>query len=244
MPAVRRREPPGCFDPVPRLGAGTPAEGAGEDRWGFGGRRSVEGVPTEQAEGVPRLMHRGLGTGVLGVHPHGSAVLGGPRPHSDLDVLFALRRHTRGRRRAALVRGRPGRGGRDGPLPGAGRPERGDPHRHPLPKGPISGEHSRTDRRSAPSGRAFPPRPPRAAGKPHSPLPPAKTAVPWPPAGPARAASAASAVPRSRGLAREEIGSAGCTVTCLGTCCRTAGAGRPGRVPSVPPNHRRPEGHP
>lgn len=79
----------------------------------------MEGVPTEQAEGVPRLMHRGLGTGALGVHPHGSAVLGGPRPHSDLDLLVALRRHTRARRRAALVRGcrAPGparRGGRAG----------------------------------------------------------------------------------------------------------------------------------
>ncbi|MGI5455760.1 aminoglycoside adenylyltransferase family protein [Streptomyces sp. CA-249302] len=41
---------------------------------------------------------------ILGVHLHGSAVLGGLRPHSDLDLLVVLRRPTTVDERRALTR--------------------------------------------------------------------------------------------------------------------------------------------
>ncbi|TDB83497.1 DUF4111 domain-containing protein [Actinomadura sp. KC216] len=45
-----------------------------------------------QAEEVVRLVRDVLGGGVAGAYPHGSAVLGTLRPHSDLDVLVVVRR--------------------------------------------------------------------------------------------------------------------------------------------------------
>jgi streptomycin 3"-adenylyltransferase len=53
---------------------------------------------------VVRTVLRTLGDNVLGIYSHGSAVLAGLRPHSDIDVLVVVRRSlTRGERRA-LVR--------------------------------------------------------------------------------------------------------------------------------------------
>ncbi|GGK92470.1 aminoglycoside adenylyltransferase family protein [Streptomyces flaveus] len=58
-----------------------------------------------QTHDVLRLVHRVLGTDVLGVYQHGSAVLGGLRPGSDLDVFVVARRRTTEQERRALVQG-------------------------------------------------------------------------------------------------------------------------------------------
>jgi predicted nucleotidyltransferase len=60
---------------------------------------------SSQTEDVLRLVHRLFGTDVVGVYAHGSAVLGGLRPSSDLDVFVVLRRRTTERERRALVQG-------------------------------------------------------------------------------------------------------------------------------------------
>ncbi|MGP3989947.1 aminoglycoside adenylyltransferase family protein [Streptomyces sp. 3N207] len=52
-----------------------------------------------------RLVRRVLGPDVVGGYLHGSAVLGGLRPHSDVDVFAVLRRHTSERERRELVQG-------------------------------------------------------------------------------------------------------------------------------------------
>ncbi|MEV6420987.1 aminoglycoside adenylyltransferase family protein [Streptomyces sp. NPDC051662] len=52
-----------------------------------------------------RLVHTVLGTDVIGSYLHGSAVLGGLRPHSDIDVFVVVRRHTTAQERRALVDG-------------------------------------------------------------------------------------------------------------------------------------------
>jgi streptomycin 3"-adenylyltransferase len=53
-----------------------------------------------------RLVSRVLGTdAVLGGYLHGSAVLGGLRPHSDVDVFVVLRRRTSRKERRSLVEG-------------------------------------------------------------------------------------------------------------------------------------------
>ena len=46
-----------------------------------------------------------IGLGMLGAYLHGSAVLGGPRPASDLDILVVIERPTTARERRALVEG-------------------------------------------------------------------------------------------------------------------------------------------
>jgi predicted nucleotidyltransferase len=77
-----------------------------------------------QTEEVLRLVHRVLGTDVVGVYPHGSAVLGGLRPYSDLDVFVVVRRRTTEGERRALVQGllrASGGGSRSGPA-GPARP--------------------------------------------------------------------------------------------------------------------------
>ncbi|MTE22286.1 DUF4111 domain-containing protein [Streptomyces sp. TRM43335] len=61
--------------------------------------------PPERLDDVVDLVREVLGPEVIGVYPHGSAVLGGLRPHSDLDVFVVLRRHTRKEQRRALVDG-------------------------------------------------------------------------------------------------------------------------------------------
>lgn len=46
-----------------------------------------------------------MGDAVIGAYQHGSAVLGGLRPHSDVDVLVVSRRQTSAQERQALVDG-------------------------------------------------------------------------------------------------------------------------------------------
>jgi len=62
-------------------------------------------VPVTQTESVVRLVREVLATDVVGVYLHGSAVLGGLRPSSDVDVFVVARRHTTPRERRALVDG-------------------------------------------------------------------------------------------------------------------------------------------
>ncbi|WP_037804144.1 aminoglycoside nucleotidyltransferase ANT9 [Streptomyces sp. NRRL F-5135] len=59
----------------------------------------------DQTEQVVRLVHDVLGTDVVGVYAHGSAVRGGLRPHSDIDVLAVVRSRTTAALRRALVDG-------------------------------------------------------------------------------------------------------------------------------------------
>ncbi|MFE7118616.1 aminoglycoside adenylyltransferase family protein [Streptomyces sp. NPDC057654] len=56
-----------------------------------------------QAEDVVRLVRQVFGADVVGAYLHGSAVLDGLRPSSDLDVLAVLRRRTTAGERRALV---------------------------------------------------------------------------------------------------------------------------------------------
>ena len=58
-----------------------------------------------QTENIVRLVRTVLGTDVVGAYLHGSAVLGGLRPQSDLDVLVVSRRRTTAEERRALVDG-------------------------------------------------------------------------------------------------------------------------------------------
>ena len=72
----------------------------------------LDEVARRQAEAVVRLMRAVLDGNVIGAYLHGSAVLGGLRPHSDLDVFAVLRRRTTIAERRRLV---------DGLLPISGR---------------------------------------------------------------------------------------------------------------------------
>ncbi|WP_265667717.1 MULTISPECIES: aminoglycoside adenylyltransferase family protein [Streptomyces] len=55
------------------------------------------------AEQVVEVVRRVLGPAVRGAYLHGSAVLGGLRPHSDVDVFVVARRRTTQEERRALV---------------------------------------------------------------------------------------------------------------------------------------------
>ncbi|MGP4052119.1 aminoglycoside adenylyltransferase family protein [Streptomyces sp. 2A115] len=72
-----------------------------------------------QTDSVVHLVHDVLGTAqIAGVHAHGSAVLGGLRPSSDLDVFVVARRRTTDHERRTLVQGLleiSGDGARGGP---------------------------------------------------------------------------------------------------------------------------------
>ncbi|MFC4469751.1 aminoglycoside adenylyltransferase family protein [Streptomyces xiangluensis] len=69
-------------------------------------RTPQSGSPSDsQTDDVLRLVHRVLGSDVVGVYLHGSAVLGGLRPGSDLDLFVVARRRTTERERRALVQG-------------------------------------------------------------------------------------------------------------------------------------------
>lgn len=70
-----------------------------------------------QLDQVLRLVHDVLGAEVAGVFLHGSAVLGGLRPDSDLDVFVVARRRVTDRERRNLLHGLlgiSGRGARNG----------------------------------------------------------------------------------------------------------------------------------
>lgn len=54
---------------------------------------------------VVRAVEDALGSAVIGMYRHGSATLGGLRPHSDIDVLVAVRRRITDPERAALTAG-------------------------------------------------------------------------------------------------------------------------------------------
>ncbi|MFF0448778.1 aminoglycoside adenylyltransferase family protein [Streptomyces sp. NPDC004609] len=56
-----------------------------------------------QTEDVVHVVREVLGTDVVGMYLHGSAVSGGLRPHSDIDVFAVVRRRTTVRERRALV---------------------------------------------------------------------------------------------------------------------------------------------
>jgi predicted nucleotidyltransferase len=56
-----------------------------------------------QADEVVRLVRDVLGNDVIGAYQHGSAVLGGLRPRSDIDVLVVARRRTTAGERRVLV---------------------------------------------------------------------------------------------------------------------------------------------
>ncbi|MFG3550228.1 aminoglycoside adenylyltransferase family protein [Streptomyces sp. NPDC047725] len=58
----------------------------------------------DRTDHLVALVLRRLGDGVLGVFAHGSATLGGLRPHSDLDLLVVVRGRTTHAQRALLTR--------------------------------------------------------------------------------------------------------------------------------------------
>jgi streptomycin 3"-adenylyltransferase len=64
------------------------------------------------ADGVVEIVRDVLGDDVIGAYLHGSAVMGGLRPHSDVDVLAVTRRPTTDDERRAVVDGLLGISGR------------------------------------------------------------------------------------------------------------------------------------
>jgi predicted nucleotidyltransferase len=60
-------------------------------------------MPVDGAPAVARIVHRTLSDIPLGIYLHGSAVLAGLRPHSDIDVLIVVRRSLTRDERRALV---------------------------------------------------------------------------------------------------------------------------------------------
>src|SRR5215218_702436 len=74
----------------------------------------------EQVQTILQLVDDVFGRDVIGAYLHGSAVLGGLRPTSDLDILVVLRRRTTATERRALV---------DGLLEVSGAPARRGPAR-------------------------------------------------------------------------------------------------------------------
>ncbi|MGC9541773.1 aminoglycoside adenylyltransferase family protein [Streptomyces sp. UG1] len=56
------------------------------------------------AQALLPVLHHTLGTAILGIYLHGSAALGGLRPHSDIDVLVVVRERMSPDQRRALVR--------------------------------------------------------------------------------------------------------------------------------------------
>ncbi|WP_055544022.1 aminoglycoside adenylyltransferase family protein [Streptomyces kanamyceticus] len=74
-----------------------------------------------QTDDVVRLVREVLEpVGLIGAYLHGSAVLGGLRPHSDIDVFAVVRRPTTAARRRALT---------EGLLAVSGHPDHGTPLR-------------------------------------------------------------------------------------------------------------------
>ena len=57
----------------------------------------------KQADAITRLVHDVLGADVVAVYLYGSAVLGGLRPHSDLDLFAVARRPMTDGQRKALI---------------------------------------------------------------------------------------------------------------------------------------------
>ncbi|MCF3119668.1 DUF4111 domain-containing protein [Streptomyces arenae] len=67
---------------------------------------ATDGVTVTQTDDVVRLIREVFDADdIVGVYLHGSAVLGGLRPHSDLDVFVVARRRTTAGQRQALTDG-------------------------------------------------------------------------------------------------------------------------------------------
>lgn len=65
----------------------------------------MDDVARSQLDRTVRLLHDVLGDNAVGAYLHGSAVLGGLRPHSDLDILAVCHRTTTRETRRQLVEG-------------------------------------------------------------------------------------------------------------------------------------------
>lgn len=63
------------------------------------------GLEQEQLDRLLGVLRDALGVDVLGAYLYGSAVMGGLRPHSDLDVFAVSRRRTRREEKEALIEG-------------------------------------------------------------------------------------------------------------------------------------------
>jgi streptomycin 3"-adenylyltransferase len=68
-------------------------------------RPAVEDRLVGQVERVVRLITEVVGADLLGAYPHGSSVLGGLRPASDVDILAVTRRSLGEGQRRALIAG-------------------------------------------------------------------------------------------------------------------------------------------
>jgi predicted nucleotidyltransferase len=60
-------------------------------------------APMEQLDRIVSLVRASLGDALLGTYLHGSAVAGGLKPHSDLDVLAVSSRHLDAAEKQALI---------------------------------------------------------------------------------------------------------------------------------------------
>ncbi len=78
---------------------GTPAIGVAV------GRTTAQTGAVDQVRKIVALVDTVLGAEAIGVYLHGSSVLGGLRPASDVDVLVVARRSLTEQQRQALVRG-------------------------------------------------------------------------------------------------------------------------------------------
>ena len=85
-----------------------PFPGVGDSltrRHGGGGGEVLNSPESGQVRSILQLVDDVFGGDVLGAYLHGSAVLGGLRPTSDLDILVVLRRWTSATERRAVVEG-------------------------------------------------------------------------------------------------------------------------------------------
>lgn len=82
-------------------------------------RRVAEAVARSQVEDVAALVEEVLGADTLGIYLFGSAVSGGLRPESDLDILVVAGRTTTPDERRDLAIALSGRSGRRHPSPAA-----------------------------------------------------------------------------------------------------------------------------
>ena len=71
-------------------------------RHGAGRGEVLNSTESGQVQSILQLVDDVLGGDVLGAYLHGSAVLGGLRPTSDLDILVVLKRRTSAGERAVL----------------------------------------------------------------------------------------------------------------------------------------------
>jgi predicted nucleotidyltransferase len=70
-----------------------------------GGGEVLNSTESAQVQSILQLVDDVFGDDMPGAYLHGSAVLGGLRPTSDLDILVVLKRRTSAAERRALVEG-------------------------------------------------------------------------------------------------------------------------------------------